>query len=90
MTIPTRIANDGWWLCADQPPLRAATNRDEKEFQMTDVPTFAAPLPAFFNSTSRRLILAAILAAVADWLFYDHRLGVSLALLLMLVAALSL
>jgi hypothetical protein len=90
MTIPSRLANDGWWLCADLPPLRAATNRDEKEFQMTDVSTSAAPVPAFFNTTSRRLILAAILAAVADWLFYGHGLGVSLALFLMLVAALSL
>src|SRR6476620_6945268 len=90
MTIPTRLANDGWWLCADRPPLRAATNRDEKEFQMTDVPTSAAPLPALFSRIRGKLILAAILAALADWLFYGHGLGVSLALFLMLVAASSL
>ena len=57
---------------------------------MTDVPTSAAPLPALFGRIRGKLILAAILAALADWLFYGHGLGVSLALFLMLVAASSL
>jgi len=90
MPIPTRLANDGWWLCADLPALRAATHRDEKELQMIDVPVPAAPLPVLFNGTLRKLILAAILVAVADWLFYGHRVGVSLALFLMVLAAFSL
>lgn len=63
---------------------------NKKDFQMTDVPASVDPSPALFNTTGRRLILAVILAALADWLFYGHRLGVSLALFLMLLAALSL
>jgi hypothetical protein len=90
MTIPTRLAHDGWWLCADLPALRSPTHRDEEDYQMTDVPTSAAPLPVLFNSTSRKLILAAILVALADWLFYGHRMGVSLALFLMCLAVSSL
>jgi hypothetical protein len=70
--------------------LRSAAHRDEDQFQMTDVPAPAASLPALFDRTSRKLILAAILAALADWLFYGHRLGVSLALFLIFLAALSL
>src|SRR3954454_6557406 len=90
MTIPTRLAHDGWRLCDNLSALRATTHRDEDEFQMTDAPTSAAPLPALFNTTGRRLMLAATLVVFADWLVYGHRLGVSLALFLMLLAALSL
>lgn len=57
---------------------------------MTDVSTSAGPLPVLFNRMRGKLIFAAILAAIADWLFYGHGLGVSLALFLMLVAASSL
>ncbi len=57
---------------------------------MTNAPASAIPLPAFLNSTCRRLLVAAAMTAVADWLLYGHRPGLSLALFLLSLAALSL
>src|SRR5687767_3796932 len=92
MSIPTR-ANDGWWLCADSLALRpetTSTNRNKREFQMINAPAPASPLPALLTGPCRRLCIAAAVAAFADWLFYGHRPGLSLAFFLMLLAALSL
>jgi hypothetical protein len=93
MAIPARLANDGLRLCAGSPasrPQTTATHRNKREFQMTYVPVPASPLHALLNRPCRRLFIAAAVVAVADWLFFGHRPGLSLALFLMLLAALSL
>ena len=93
MAIPTRLANDGWWLCTDALASRETTawakNRNERAL-MTHAPAAAFLRPAIFTSTCRRLFVAVAVTAFADWLCYGHRLGLSLALFLTVLAALSL
>jgi hypothetical protein len=46
--------------------------------------------PILLGTLPRRLLIAAAVTAFADWLFYDHRLGISVALFLLVLASLSL
>ena len=57
---------------------------------MTHAPAAAFLRPAMLASTCHRLLVAVVVTALADWLFYGHRPGLSLALFLMLLTALSL
>ncbi len=54
-------------------------------------PALALPasMPTGVPIRPRRLMLAAILVALADWLLYDHGLGISVALFLAALAAIS-
>jgi hypothetical protein len=92
MSIPTRLANDGWWLCVppapstDVAPFPANTGQDP----MKSISLTAFPMPVWSCSVPRRLAVAAGATALADWLFYDRTIGISLALFLLVLAGLSL
>jgi hypothetical protein len=57
--------------------------------QMTSISDVTAPLPLLRNSIVVKFLAAAAMAAFADWLFYDHRVGLSLALFLLVLSAIS-
>jgi hypothetical protein len=92
MSIPTRLANDGWWLCVpptpsiDVAPFPANAGQDS----MKSISLAAFPMPVLSCSLPRKLAVAAGATAFADWLFYDHTIGLSLALFLLVLAGLSL
>src|SRR5882757_1172435 len=92
MSIPTRLANDGWWLCVpptpsiDVAPFPANAGQDS----MKSISLAAFPMPVLSCSLPRKLAVAAGATALADWLFYDHTIGLSLALFLLVLAGLSL
>jgi MFS family permease len=92
MPIPTRLANDGWWLCLppsssiDAAPFPANSGQDP----MKSISLTAFPMPVWSCSLPRKLAVAAGATALADWLFYDHTIGISLALFLLVLAGLSL
>ena len=79
MPIPTRLANDGWWLC-DHPSMALACNiaLQPGSADMTDFTT-----PASDTGIARKRTfpikpaIALALAAFADWLFYDQPVGIS-------------
>ena len=51
----------------------------------------AAPrLPLLLDSIPRKLMVALAVTGFADWLFYDHKIGISLAVFLLVLAGLSL
>jgi hypothetical protein len=50
----------------------------------------ALRLPTLLDSIPRKLIVALAVTAFADWLFYDQKLGISVALFLGMLAGLSL
>src|SRR3954447_11410185 len=84
MPIPTRIANDGWWLC-ERPPLAPIPIASRHLHRGTaKMPSFAPPIPdvrpAETNSFPSRFAMALGLAALADWLFYGERIGTSFVL----------
>jgi uncharacterized protein DUF4153 len=86
MPIPTRLANDGWWLCGDIPLSHANASQN----QMTSISLTALPPPALLRGVPRKLAVAIAATAFADWLFYDHAIGLSLALFLLVLACISL
>jgi hypothetical protein len=55
----------------------------------SDIAT-APRLPLLLDSIPRKLIVALAATALADWLFYDQKIGLSVALFLSVLAALSL
>ena len=50
----------------------------------------ASPLRALHNDIAFKLLVAAVIVGVADWLFYGHRLGLSAAIFLLVLAGASL
>jgi hypothetical protein len=50
----------------------------------------ALRFPILLGTLPRQLLIAAAVTAFADWLFYDHRLGISVAFFLLVLAGLSL
>jgi hypothetical protein len=86
MPIPTRLANDGWWLCGDIPLSHANASQN----QMTSISIAAFRMPVVLHSVPRKLAITAAATAFADWLFYDHTIGLSLALFLLALACISL
>ncbi len=81
MPVPTRLANDGWWLCESRPlaPIPVVPRNIYKG--NAKMPSFAPPIPevrpAQANPFPSRFAIALGLAAFADWLFYDERIGIS-------------
>jgi hypothetical protein len=57
---------------------------------MTSISIAAFRMPALLHSVPRKLAITAAATAFADWLFYDHRIGLSLALFLVVLAGTSL
>src|SRR4051794_39700341 len=93
MPVPTRLANDGWWLCSlpAMPSIDAASppaNASQQQMKSMSIALFRMPVP--LRNFPRKLGIAVGLTALADWLFYDHRIGLSLALFLLTLAVASL
>ncbi len=88
MPIPSRLANDGWWL-SEPPTVRAASLRQPARttpMKILSLEPFADPFD--LRGTPVKLMAAFGLVALADWLFYDRSIGLSLPLfMLALVAA---
>jgi len=57
---------------------------------MSDSAATTLPLPVSLDRIPHRLAIALALTAFADWLFYDQRLGISVAVFLSVLAAISL
>src|ERR1700712_3894756 len=93
MPVPTRLANDGWWLCSlPSTPRRGVSPQasSKSNCQMNSNAATALRLPILLDSIPRKLIVALAATAFADWLFYDQKLGLSIALFLSVLAGLSL
>src|SRR4051794_7954978 len=79
MPIPSRLANDGWWLC-ERPsvalvcdfPLQTSSAK-MAEFSTPRSNVGSIPGNAFVAKPA----IALALAALADWLFYGQRMGIS-------------
>jgi len=79
MSIPSRLANDGWWLCELPAPALARTV--SLQTGIANMATFTTPasdtsaIPE--NAFLAKPAIAFGLAALADWLFYGQRIGIS-------------
>lgn len=82
MPIPTRLANDGWWLSEPLTIRAPSLGQPARSHPMKilSLEPFADPFD--LRSTPFKLIAAFALVALADWLFYDRTIGLSLALFL--------
>ena len=79
MPIPTRLANDGWWLC-ERPSTALVCNFPSRQVaQKWLISPRRHPMPAPFRKAPFPVkpAIAVALAALADWLFYDQRIGIS-------------
>lgn len=79
MPVPTRLANDGWWLC-DCPSMALACNISLQpgSADMTDFTTPVSDAGSARESIfASKPAVALALAALADWLFYGERVGIS-------------
>jgi hypothetical protein len=79
MPIPTRLANDGWWLC-ESPSIALVRNISLQagsakmaSLSTTDSDVLSAQESVF----PVKLVITLCLAALADWLFYGERIGIS-------------
>lgn len=82
MPIPTRLANDGWWLC-ERPAAALICNLALRTGGpvMTDLSTPASNTSSVREGTfTVKAAILVALAALADWLFYGHGVGISAAL----------
>src|SRR3954469_24281092 len=92
MSVPTRLANDGWWLCERSTtalvcnfPLQTGSA------MMADFTAPASNAGSVHEGTfpvKAAIVLA--LAALSDWLFYGHGIGISAAIFAVAVACGSL
>jgi hypothetical protein len=79
MTIPTRLANDGWWLC-DYPSANLVRDFSLQtgDARMADLITPASGAGAVQQSAVPvKPVTVIALAALADWLFYGESIGIS-------------
>jgi len=93
MPVPTRLANDGWWLC-DSPPIPPIailriTQRGHAVMTNFAQPESIAP-PVRSNLVTIRLAVAIGLAALADWLFYNEHAGISVVIFAVALAGCAL
>jgi Domain of unknown function (DUF4173) len=94
MPVPSRLANDGWWLC-DGPPIAATVipfpNIQRGSASMTNLAQPESVIAsARTNIVTIRLAAAIGLAALADWLFYDEYAGISVVMFSIVLASVSL
>jgi uncharacterized protein DUF4153 len=92
MPVPSRLANDGWWLC-DSPsiapiPARITQRGYAAMTNLAQPESIASPVRT--NIVSLRLAAAIGLAALADWLFYDEHAGISVVIFAVALAGSSL
>jgi hypothetical protein len=88
MPVPTRLANDGWWLC-ERPATALVCNSllQTGSAIMADFTAPASNAGAVQEGTfpvKAAIVLA--LASLADWLFYGHGIGISTAIFAVAVA----
>src|SRR5215216_4707575 len=92
MPVPTRLANDGWWLC--ERPATALVCNSLLQTGSAIMADFTAPasnagaVQEGIFPVKAAIVLA--LAALADWLFYGHGIGISAAIFAVAVACGSL
>src|SRR5690242_16766695 len=88
MPVPTRLANDGWWLC--ERPATALVCNFPLQTGSAMMADFTAPaLNAGSVHGGTLPVKAAIVLALtvlADWLFYGHGVGISAAIFALAVA----
>lgn len=77
MPVPTRLANDGWWLC-DRPSVALVCNISLQPGSR-DMTDFTTPASGALRKSAFAVkpAVALALAALADWLFYGERAGIS-------------
>src|SRR5690242_19522866 len=92
MAIPTRLANDGWWLC-ERPRAALICNfpLETGSARMIDITSPASDAgSAQEGSFPIKAAIVLTLAALADWLFYGHVIGISAAIFAVALACGSL
>lgn len=80
MTLPTRLVNDGWWLCVPRtpaPPRHRPALDPARDLPMTIASFFLDTPSPRRQILPIRLLLAGGLTAFADWLFYDQPFGLA-------------
>jgi len=81
MPIPSRLANDGWWLC--EHPSAALVCDSSLQTGSAKMAEFSTPMSDAGSlqndSFAVKPAMVLALAALADWLFYGHRIGISAA-----------
>jgi uncharacterized protein DUF4153 len=92
MPVPSRLANDGWWLC-DSPlvaplPLRITQRGHAAMTNLAHPESIASPVQT--NIVPLRPAVAIGLAALADWLFYNEYVGISVVIFAIALAGCSL
>jgi hypothetical protein len=93
MPVPTRLANDGWWLC-ENPTLAPIAVPSHIHRGKAKMPSIAPPIPDVrpvrASLLAPRFAITLGLAALADWLFYNERIGISLTLFALVLTGCSL
>jgi hypothetical protein len=91
MPVPSRLTNDGWWLCDS--PSGAAIPVSITQRGYAAMTNLAQPesitSPVRTNAMVLRLAAAIGLAALADWLFYDQPAGISVVIFAIALAGCS-
>ena len=63
---------------------------DESDTQMNSIAATTPRLPLLLDGIPRKLMVALAVTGFADWLFYDQKIGISVAIFLGVLAVLSL
>lgn len=88
MTIPHRLATDGWWLNDQTAPASMSPPHQARRSTMTSIPSDTIDPSPSSPFTLDRFAIAALVTAAADWLFFGWSAGLSVALFqVVLVAA---
>jgi hypothetical protein len=84
---PSRLAEDGEHL---RMTVLGSSAASESPLQMHSNAIAALRLPILLDSIPRKLIVALAATGFADWLFYDQKIGISVAVFLLVLGGLSL
>jgi hypothetical protein len=91
---PSRLAEARDALASRGEHLRMAVDElaaaRESDTQMISIAATTPRLPLLLDSIPRKLIVALAVTGFADWLFYDQKIGISLAVFLLVLGGLSL
>lgn len=92
MPVPTRLANDGWWL-SERPAVVLISNfpllRGDNTMADLTAPASSAN-SAREGAFPIKAFIVVAMAALADWLFYGHDIGISAAIFAVALACGSL
>jgi hypothetical protein len=82
------------WIASSQGLLAMtvdeSTTTRESDTQMNSTAIAAPRLPLLLDSIPRKLMVALAVTGFADWLFYDQKIGISVAIFLLVLGGLSL